>query len=71
MKFSRVHNPNQYASGYTLDLYCDRDRNAWDHRWDQSFYDQTFRECAKEARRVGWTIHKDGTATCPVCNKGK
>lgn len=67
MKFERHENPNRYASGYTLDLYCDRKRDAWTHYDCASFYGQTFTECAREAKSRGWRIRRDQTATCPVC----
>ena len=67
----RVKNPLQYAAGYTLDLYCDQNLKPWEHNYEVSIYAQTFSQCAKEARRRGWKIHKDDTATCPHCNKKK
>lgn len=62
--------PMHYASGYTLDLYCDHFNPG--HPLGASpyqFYGQTFAECAKQARDKGWVIHrKTRTATCPLCN---
>ena len=61
--------PLPYASGYTLDLYCDHSNP--DHRWNSfphTFHGETFWQCAQEARAKGWVIHRDRTATCPICN---
>lgn len=69
--------PIQYASGYTLDLYCDHvqarpfiESDAV-HGYDEfphSFFGETFAECAKQARAKGWKIHRTTrTATCPKC----
>lgn len=59
----------QYASGYSLDLYCDRPNS--DHGFNEfphQFNGETFSECAKEARKAGWRFHrKTRTATCPKC----
>jgi hypothetical protein len=63
--------PMQYASGYSLDLYCDH--SNYQHGRDEfphQFTGETFAECAKIAKRVGWIVHrKTRTATCPKCSK--
>ena len=64
---TRKKEPLQYASGYSLDLYCDSDLPYWEHDHIGQFNAQTFGQCAKEARQSGWKIHKDRTATCPLC----
>lgn len=65
----RIKNPLNYAAGYTLHLYCDRDiPYYWEHQSNEPFYAESFKACAKEARRKGWVIRlRDRTATCPVC----
>jgi hypothetical protein len=68
--------PTQYACGYTLDLYCDRQTKEYMHNSDfpHSFFGETFADCARQARARGWVIHrKTRTATCPRCTirKGK
>lgn len=65
----RVSNPLFYASGYTVDLYCDRKRDPWAHRHCESFFGETRKECLRAARKAGWLVRKDRTATCPVCQK--
>lgn len=69
MSFGRVAKPLQYASGYSLDLYCDHDNQR--HRFDEfphQFTGETFKECATTAREKGWVIKTRGrTATCPKC----
>lgn len=63
----------QYASGYSLDLYCDKDNVKHSHlEFPHTYVGETFGECAKEARKNGWVIHrKTRTATCPKCNRSK
>jgi hypothetical protein len=69
MKPTPAPRPLQYASGYSLDLYCDHENNA--HPWDSfphQFTAETFGQCAKMARDRGWVFHyKTRTATCPMC----
>jgi hypothetical protein len=62
--------PTQYASGYSLDLYCDR---VHDRGYSAAtFVGQTFADCAKQARFRGWKIHTaTRTATCPSCVRGE
>ena len=74
----------QYASGYTLDLYCDQwtgpaiataaspdGKHGW-NEFPHVFTGESFAECAKAARARGWSIHRvSRTATCPKCNKGR
>lgn len=70
MKLQPLPNPNYYASGYTLDLYC-----KWlneDHVYAEFPHQYTGEHGPKvfgAARKRGWIIHKDGTATCPKCAK--
>lgn len=63
----------QYASGYSLDLYCDQGRGVPAHPWDKgeaTFFGETFAECSKEARKAGWRIFRTTrTARCPACNR--
>lgn len=59
----------QYASCYSLDLYCDHvnDKHGWDS-FPNQYIGETFGKCAKQARKEGWVIHtKTRTATCPMC----
>lgn len=66
------HEPTEYASGYTVDLYCrnwGRSHEYDDHK--ETFFGHTFGECAKQARAAGWVIHRDRTATCPKCKGTK
>lgn len=61
----------QYASGYTLDLYCDHSspRHGWGE-FPHQYTGETFGECARRARRVGWIIRTEArTATCPKCSE--
>ena len=64
--------PLGYAGGYSLDLYCDHDHSDDFGNSLGTFYGQTFPECARDARAVGWIIHKaTRTATCPRCSGKK
>lgn len=61
-----------YASGYSLDLYCDCVWPKAAHERFQSFpstyVGETFAECAREAKEDGWRIfRKTRTARCPKC----
>lgn len=70
---AKVHGPMQYASGYSLDLYCDRwagnpDPTHGYYSYSQEFVGETFGHCARQARRQGWVIRPyTRTATCPKC----
>lgn len=75
MAYARVLNeePMQYASGYSLNLYCDTEnidgfnKHGW-NEFPRTFTGETFNECAALARKEGWVIHrKTRTATCPKC----
>lgn len=58
---------NQWAGGYTLDLYCDREHVGVDGY--SQFYGNTFTACARKARKAGWRLYAaTRTATCPECN---
>ena len=66
--------PNQYAGCYTINLYCDVQCGAVNCGHSDieepmaEFIGETFAECAREARKAGWQIHrKTRTATCPRC----
>ena len=68
------------SSGYTIDLYCRNENNgcACPEYLGNEPQDMVategphcYYEARKEARRRGWTLHKDGTATCPYCNGKK
>ena len=68
VKPTRRRDPLYLAGCYLLDLYCDHLNN--DHGWTEfphQFTGQTYGECAKVARKSGWIIHRDNTATCPKC----
>jgi hypothetical protein len=73
----KVIDPMQYASVYTLDLYCDRQicpMDSWHsfHEFPHQFTGDTFAECARIARKLGWKIHhRTRTATCPKCARAE
>lgn len=57
------------VSGYSLDLYCDRENP--DHAWNEfphDFSSESKRVCFKAALAAGWIIKRDGTAICPKCS---
>lgn len=59
----------QYASGYSLDLYCRKCCGPMNLR-PSTYFGETFSECAKQARQDGWKIYtRARTALCPKCGK--
>ena len=63
----KLPKPNWYVGGYSLDLYCDR-RHAVPEIMEK-FFGKDFHDCAREARKNGWIIHRrTRTATCPACS---
>jgi len=55
--------------GYTLDLYCDQENENHEYNeFPQKYYHEQGSVCRARARKAGWVLHKDGTATCPKCN---
>lgn len=68
-EFKLLDHPFYCPSGYTLDLYCkyqnpEHDYNEFPHGIIEY---ETRAESVKEARRQGWIVHRDNTATCPKC----
>ena len=64
--------PIEQAGSYVLHLYCryltdDIDHDVLDQ--PSEFFAEKAAECRDMARNAGWTIHRDGTATCPQCNR--
>jgi hypothetical protein len=61
--------PLQYASGYSLDLYCQYDNPDHDfNEFPHQFGGEAFRECKLDAIRAGWSIDVAARlATCPKC----
>lgn len=60
--------PLQFASGYSLHLYCKYLNPA--HKFDEfphEFFGEYGPDVFNEARAAGWVIHRDRTATCPKC----
>lgn len=66
------------VSGYSMDLYCRHSGpvaentifDAAGHRYDafpHQFLGETFRECARNARKRGW-VFSLGDVTCPQCS---
>lgn len=70
---TKLKTPTMYASGYSLDLYCDHENDAhpkgpvYPMRMKE-FFGETFADCARQARAAGWKVRKKTrTATCPCC----
>jgi hypothetical protein len=72
-----LHRPVYYSGCYSLHLYCDHDgvdrtgvnRHGWEE-FPHEFNGETFAECARQARKLGWVIHTgERTATCPKCSR--
>lgn len=69
MAFNRVTDPWCCPGTYTLDLYCDHDND--EHEFQEFPHEVSGHETGSAARaaarRWGWKLHPDGTATCPKC----
>jgi hypothetical protein len=66
----KVENPIPMVGCYSLDVYCDTENPAHEHaEFPHQFYQETASASRALARRCGWAIHMDGTATCPKCNQ--
>ena len=66
----RFDDPLEMVGCYSLDLYCDQ--KNFDHRYDEFPHVYTAEygsRCRRDARRDGWILHKDHTATCPRCSR--
>lgn len=59
------------VSGYTLDLYCDRENKAHEYKEFPHQFVHELRSVAwKQARRAGWILNKkEGIAVCPKCSR--
>lgn len=67
----RLSKPTLCPGSYDLHLYCDHENPAHGFRefpWHISEF-QTSRDARAAARRKGWKLHRDGSATCPKCSK--
>lgn len=60
-----------YLAGcYSLDLYCKWNNPAHAYaEFPHNFNAELGSTCRKLAKRAGWIIHRDNTATCPKCAK--
>lgn len=50
-------------------LYC-KYWGDWEHNfgtWGVEYFAETEAQCKAAARKDGWIIHRDRTATCPGC----
>lgn len=63
----RQNDPPPIAFGYAMEMCCNRVGRGFDHDQGTTFFAENKRDCFKAARDYGWKIHKDNTATCPVC----
>ncbi len=69
------------ASGYTLDLYCDREDKHpgganLQGAWHAQFSDEERAQCFRAAAKAGWQVDRGArTCLCPfhasATNKGK
>jgi len=63
------------VSGYTLELYCNKCKGkSWKDIKSSGLIDiisidgsKCYSNARKIARKRGWILHKDGTATCKNC----
>src|ERR1035437_10194182 len=53
---------------YTLNLYCDYKAHVPKfNEFPREYTDELGVRCRKAAKRAGWILSFDGTATCPKC----
>lgn len=69
-EFRKVATPEWCPGSYDLHLYCDHENpdhsfQEFPHVYGEGF--ETGGQARAEARRDGWKLHSDGTATCPKC----
>jgi hypothetical protein len=70
--FQKIEDATTCPGGYALDLYCDHIAPWHEHNgFPHTFHSETGSNARKQARRTGWKLHDDGTATCPRCAKEK
>ena len=72
-EMKEVLEPNYLAGGYTLHLYCkyENDKHDWNEFPHEYVEDSKNCKaiCFRYARKDGWIIHRDSSATCPKCAK--
>lgn len=59
---------------YTLDLYCENDRQYPDgthdfYEFPHQYTGETHAECNRQARKQGWKLTRDKKAFCPKCSR--
>lgn len=63
------------VSGYTLDLYCDKEGCCGgEYKRSETvttYYHELRSECRAKARRDGWILRQDNTCVCPKCSGKK
>jgi len=61
-----LDDPLKCSRGYSMDVYC---KYKHEHMWmkEHSYSGESLHDCLRQARKDGWIIHRDWTATCPDC----
>lgn len=69
MAVERQADPQRVVGGYELHVYCDSalPEYADNHTWFASYAGRNRRETLADAKRAGWKLRSDGTATCKGC----
>jgi hypothetical protein len=66
------------VSGHSMDLYCRKSGYSTNDEpkvghpvgyLPHHFVGNSFADCKRQARLVGWKFHRDGDVTCPLCQK--
>ncbi len=66
-------NPEYCPGAYVMHFYCKYQNRAHRHTaaypglFEESDQCETRGQALKQSRDAGWIIHRDGTATCPLC----
>jgi hypothetical protein len=58
-----------FASGYSLDLYCDSGKPHAYGSFPAQYFGETWGEVKQQAQAAGWLFKRDRmTVICPKCN---
>lgn len=68
MRLKIARSPKKIDSGYNADFYCKYNNRAHtDGEFPAHFEGESWGDTISKARKLGWVVHRDHTATCPKC----
>lgn len=65
--------PEYCPGAYVMHFYCKyknedhRHTDQWPGLMEEADQVETRGEAVRQMREAGWIVHRDGTATCPLC----